>query len=503
MSTTRDLTPLADRLAVLQAARTLAALVVLGVPTLIGDAPRDLVPLAVAYIGVTAVVEGLRRIARIRTPLLVTAMLLADGAFLAVAVTLTGGARSPLLFLMFLDVLAVTLLASYRSGIKVAIWNALLLFLGQAAVRSGVIDAAHPANDRDTALGAAAFLAVALCAAAFSALNERALRESRSQLAGLVELDGDIGRADSQAEVSRAIAQHAVTRLGFERAAVLTRTAEEWEETVAPRDGVATTRISDMPTDLVTDSIARRSLPRLARALDPADPLAMLLPNASNVVVVGLVAGGEDLGLVAAEWGERRARIPAGTVDVFAQACSHAALAIRNRALLEEVARLAAGDPLTGLANRRAFDEALDREVERTMRAGSSVTVVLFDVDHFKTINDTRGHPEGDAVLRRIAHALAAGTKGFDLAARLGGDEFAVILPGCNAEEASGAAERLRVEAAAAIRIGEGDVSAGAATIPGDADDRDGLIAAADAALYSAKRTGRARALTARSTLQH
>src|SRR5688500_16908490 len=153
MNVPRDLTPLADRLAVLQATRVLAAIAVLGVPAVTGDGPSDLLPLALGYLGLTALIEGVRRFARIRTPWPVTSMLLADGVFLALAVSLTGGARSPLLFLMFLDVLAVTLLASYRSGLKIAVWNALLLFIGQAAVRAGVIDAGNPASDRDAALG--------------------------------------------------------------------------------------------------------------------------------------------------------------------------------------------------------------------------------------------------------------------------------------------------------------------------------------------------------------
>ncbi len=100
MSNTADLTPLADRLAVLQATRLLAAVAVLGVPAVTGAAPSDLLPLAIGYVGLTALVEGFRRVARVRTPWLVTAMLLTDGAFLALAVTLTGGARSPLLFLI-------------------------------------------------------------------------------------------------------------------------------------------------------------------------------------------------------------------------------------------------------------------------------------------------------------------------------------------------------------------------------------------------------------------
>jgi diguanylate cyclase (GGDEF)-like protein len=496
---TRDLTPLADRLVALQATRLLAALGVLGIPALTGDAPADLAPLAAGYVGITAAVELVRRLARVHMPVLIAAMLLLDGAFLAVAVTLTGGARSPLLFLMLLDVLAATLLASYRSGLKVAVWNALLLFMGQAAVRAGVLDATHPANDRDAALGAAAFLVVAVSAAAFSALNDRALRDGRAQLAGLVELDGELARSVAPDEIGAVVARHLVTRIGARRAALITKDGDGWEYAWAEGSGLVMTGASDGPHGGDAAGTPHTGEPRLLKALDPEDPLAALLPNAANVAVFALVADHELLGVVAVEWGAHRARIPATTVGVLSQACSHAAVALRTRALLNEVERLAAGDPLTGLANRRVFEDALAREVERSRRTGQPVTLALFDVDHFKSINDTFGHPAGDGVLKGVAAALAANTKGFDLPVRLGGDEFAVVLPGCAADRAGAVTERLRTHAAGAIPAGAraGDVSAGVATLPDDATDAQALLAAADAALYAAKRSGRSRSQTA------
>ena len=171
----------------------------------------------------------------------------------------------------------------------------------------------------------------------------------------------------------------------------------------------------------------------------------------------------------------------------------HTALALRNAALLDEVERLATRDGLTGLANRRLFEESLERETARSRRLGTPLSLLILDVDHFKQINDTYGHPAGDAVLREIGTAVAGSTKAFDVAARYGGDEFVVLLPGCNAVDASGVADRVRAEVAHQVSDAPVTVSVGVATMPDNAVDAERLVAAADGALYEAKRAGRDR----------
>ena len=244
----------------------------------------------------------------------------------------------------------------------------------------------------------------------------------------------------------------------------------------------------------VGDAVLGDGEARLVRGLDRG-LLAEQLPWAQNVVVVAVPGEDEPLGVVAAEWGRGpNARIPELTVASVYQAVAHATLTLRNTRLLDEVRRLATRDELTGLANRRLFEETLTLEVGRHRRTGAPLSVVALDVDHFKHINDELGHPAGDQVLRQIAGTLRDGTKAFDVPARTGGDEFLVLLPGCSVADVAQVAERLRAVARRAVGPDlTVTLSAGTATIPDDAVDATQLLAAADSALYRAKRTGRDR----------
>ncbi len=235
--------------------------------------------------------------------------------------------------------------------------------------------------------------------------------------------------------------------------------------------------------------------PPVSSARSTSGSSSAQLPGARNVVVAPLRGDDEPLGIVAAEWGRGAgSRIPGLTVDSLVQSVAHAALALRNTRLLDEVERLATRDELTGLANRRLFEETLALELGRHRRNGTPISLVAIDVDHFKRINDELGHPTGDAVLRAVGAALRAGTKPYDLPARYGGDEFLVLLPGCGRADAPGVADRLRRVASAAVDPSlTVTVSAGAATLPDDADDGVALVRVADEALYRAKRAGRDR----------
>ncbi|MBJ7457306.1 MAG: GGDEF domain-containing protein [Thermoleophilia bacterium] len=166
--------------------------------------------------------------------------------------------------------------------------------------------------------------------------------------------------------------------------------------------------------------------------------------------------------------------------------------ALVQRDLLRRLEHLSMSDPLTGLGNRRAFDEALEVEMARARRAGGSMGVVILDVDHFKQVNDRHGHQAGDDALVTVARVLAQEARAEDRACRIGGEEFALVLPGADDTAAAAVAERVRraVEDAAAEPAGV-TVSLGVAASRGD--DPRGLLESADARLYVAKEAGRNR----------
>ncbi len=183
--------------------------------------------------------------------------------------------------------------------------------------------------------------------------------------------------------------------------------------------------------------------------------------------------------------------------DLFAYLAAQASVSLDNASLHETVQAQAVTDSLTGLSNRREFDSALEAEIGRSRRFASEVGLVMMDLDGFKPINDLYGHQEGDRVLVEVASLLRRLTRDVDHLARFGGDEIAIILPQTDLSGAELMAERIRggVEGLAIHPARAGAPltvtgSFGAAAIPETASDLHGLVRAADAALYRAKRAG-------------
>ncbi len=173
-----------------------------------------------------------------------------------------------------------------------------------------------------------------------------------------------------------------------------------------------------------------------------------------------------------------------------------------NARLLRELSRLSLTDALTQLGNRRAFDQALRQELARARRQGSELSLALVDIDHFKRVNDTLGHPAGDEVLASFARRVERGARSSDRVFRYGGEEFAVLLGDTGATGAFALAERVR-ETVASAQISAGRRSLSltcsvgvAALLPGDASPET-LLRRVDGALYDAKRQGRNRVVVA------
>jgi diguanylate cyclase (GGDEF)-like protein len=182
-------------------------------------------------------------------------------------------------------------------------------------------------------------------------------------------------------------------------------------------------------------------------------------------------------------------------VALFAAAV---ALAMEHRRLLEERS-LATTDFLTGVANRRGFYETLTREIERSRRYRTPMTLLYLDCDEFKTVNDTMGHPVGNRLLERIASILKVNTRAVDVVGRLGGDEFAVLLVETPAERGAKVVARLQQEMRSLVGPEAPAVtfSIGAITFDSPPADPTEAIRIADALMYQAKRTGKDRVVQA------
>lgn len=174
---------------------------------------------------------------------------------------------------------------------------------------------------------------------------------------------------------------------------------------------------------------------------------------------------------------------------------------------MERIRRQALTDGLTGLANRKAFDEQIARIVRESRRTNDIFSFVMIDIDHFKSFNDKYGHQVGDQVLRLVSMTLINELKGQDMAARYGGEEFAIILPGTNANAARTVADNLRkaveqkevINRATGDNLGQITVSLGVAQYYGGNELSDDLIRRADMALYDSKQKGRNQVTLAKS----
>ncbi len=207
-------------------------------------------------------------------------------------------------------------------------------------------------------------------------------------------------------------------------------------------------------------------------------------------------AQGQRIGIVAVT-SRRRAAYTVEDDAFLRTAIAHAAMAVQNATLYEFVDTLSRVDSLTGLHNRREFDRLVNQELTRAQSSGQTLSLLMVDIDHFKRVNDERGHQEGDRALQQVARLVqTVPQRATDGAFRTGGEEFAVLMTQADKATALAAAESLRGVAEGVRLLGDGmslTLSVGVASYPGDAQEPATLIAAADRALYQAKAAGRNR----------
>ena len=193
---------------------------------------------------------------------------------------------------------------------------------------------------------------------------------------------------------------------------------------------------------------------------------------------------------------ENRGFLDTFQIDMMKVMCNQASTSIANAKLHAAIEKMATTDGLTGLFNHRLFQEKLSEEFRRSSRFPDPVSLLLTDIDYFKKVNDTYGHPVGDEVLREVSKVIMDTIRNIDIPARYGGEEFAIILPGADADGAKIIAERLRKAIMEKTFSGDGrsfqvTISIGIATSPSDAKSKEELIEKADQALYHAKHNGR------------
>jgi two-component system cell cycle response regulator len=425
-------------------------------------------------------------------------LLIIDGVYLAGSTYLAGGSNGPVRYLVLVYLAAITLLGSYRTGLKVALWQSLMLLSVFYAQKAGILTRVGNAAATNTEwYRLVAFIfalwALTLTTATLAAVNERELRRRRFELEQLAQMGRDLEDANDPLSVGDVLLEALTDTFGFRRMALFEVTED------APRmltsHGLVDAVVADFrlgENSVLQVAHDRRQTLLVETVDETVDPwLAAVMPDARNIAVVPLVADGVVAVLVA-ETGDRSgARIERRVIDTTERYASHAALAIRNANLLARVQQMAVTDGLTQLSNRRAFDRSLDRELTRAARTDGRLSVVLLDIDHFKLLNDNHGHVVGDTVLKQIALALQQCGREYDTIARYGGEEFAAVLPGCSSGLALQVAERLRVAVQDASTDVKVTASAGVATYPYDGIDIAGLLSAADRALYTSKRAGR------------
>jgi diguanylate cyclase (GGDEF)-like protein/PAS domain S-box-containing protein len=315
-------------------------------------------------------------------------------------------------------------------------------------------------------------------------------QELRRQQQDVVAVAAMAREAGVDEDPCRALCAGARKLLGADFAAVLVHDGDGALEVVA-HDGAAlgsgaSVRVDGEPSGAAAAFLARERV-EVEDARGDAAASARLAEavGARGVVFEPIVRGADALGVLAIGWRRVVGRLGTRHATATRMLAAELAAAIERRRLLDQLRDLARTDALTGLANRRAWDDRLAVEIARATRYERPLCVAMADLDRFKAYNDRHGHQAGDRLLRETTAGWQGVLRGTDLLARLGGDEFALLLPDCEVGAAQAILQRL--QGATHAEVG---CSAGLALLR-DGDDAAALLARADEALYAAKAAGR------------
>ncbi|MCX2790837.1 sensor domain-containing diguanylate cyclase [Vibrio sp. Sgm 5] len=219
----------------------------------------------------------------------------------------------------------------------------------------------------------------------------------------------------------------------------------------------------------------------------------------NQTLCIPLTAHGNTIGIMHLYFGQGEIEVDEMTMQLSYSVAEHLGLALANLSLQEKLRSQALSDPLTGLYNRRFFEQKLTEHVNNSATSTEAMSLLMLDLDHFKRFNDNFGHDAGDYVLKEISALLKRTVSEDETACRLGGEELAVILPHCDMASATDYAQNIVDQIRAlhlehkGLSLGQLSVSIGVATYPEPASDIEGLVKMADKALYLAKDQGRDR----------
>lgn len=273
--------------------------------------------------------------------------------------------------------------------------------------------------------------------------------------------------------------------------------------------GIQTRRLHYSNESVFADTMRQRTIVQ-TKSIDlslkavlpelPPDTVEKILTNQpiKSVIVVPLVAQKKEFGWFCVF--SAREELASAEMDFLGLFAKQIEMAITIADLFQAVREQAVTDALTGLYNRRYFEEALEKEVQRAKRQKQPFSVIGIDLDFLKKINDTYGHTYGDLAIKTIADVLKSNARSVDVPARIGGEEFNVLLPGINSEGAMAAAERIRksIEKAEIDTVGHITGSLGVATYFEHSENPEELLELTDQAMYTSKREGRNRVTLAK-----